>query len=211
MWAMRLSAAAAATLLAALAPRSGRAEPLLALRLGGAGAVGSVVDDVPVSDGVRYQLPFLQLDALWREGRIAGGVYGSWGWGNVGGCDGSCSASVARLGLQATWTFAPARGAEPWAGAAVGWEWTTERRASGGTEVETRFSGPELLAAQGGADWRVARWLAAGPFLLFGLGRYTSMSLDTGLESASEELPDKALHVWIQAGVRARLLLGGER
>jgi hypothetical protein len=214
MWAMRLSAAAAAALLAALAPRAGRAEPLLALRLGGGAALGSAVADVPVTDAVRFQVPTLQLDALWQAGRLAAGVYGSWGWGILGRCDGSCSGSVARLGVQGTWTFAPARGArggEPWAGAAVGWEWATERRRRGGSEVETRWSGPELLAGQGGIDWRVAPWLAAGPFLLVGLGRYGTMSVDTGLDSGSEELDDPALHVWIQAGVRARLVLGGER
>jgi hypothetical protein len=213
MWAMRLSAAAAAALLAALAPRAGRAEPLLALRLGGGAALGSAVADVPVADTVRFERPFLQLDALLKGGGLAGGVYGSWGWASVGECDGSCSGSVARLGIQATWTFPPARGVrggKPWAGAALGWEWATEQRARGETEVETRWSGPEL-ASQGGIDWRVGRWVALGPFLAFSFGRYTAVSVDTGLDSASDDIPDKAFHVWVQAGVRARLvLLGGD-
>jgi hypothetical protein len=205
---MRLAAAAAACL-AVAAPRPGRAEPLVALRLGAAAAFGSAVRDVPVGDTVRLQLPVLQLDAMWRVGRVAAGAYGSWGRAQVGACDRSCSGSVARLGVQAAWTFARLRGAEPWAGAAFGWEWATERRERGGTEVETRWRGLELLAAQGGVEWRVGRWLAAGPFVLAALGRYDDVSVDTGLDSASRELGRTAFHVWVQAGVRARLVLAG--
>ena len=206
---MRTPLAAAATLLA-LAPRLGRAEPssapVIALRLGVAPALGSAAADVPASDAVRLQFP-VQLDALWRVGRAAAGAYASWGPARSGGCEGLC-ASVTRAGLQATWTFAPWRGGEPWAGVATGYEWARER---GDGDVTLTWRGFELLAAQGGIEWRVAPAVAVGPFLLFGVGRYTNVALDTEVESASAELARKAVHAWFHAGVRARLVLGGER
>jgi hypothetical protein len=204
---MRLPLAAAALL--ALASLPARAEPFLALRLGVARAFGSAAADVPASDAVPFHFP-LQLDALWRYRRAAAGLYGSWGRGTVDSCEGSCSATVWRAGIQAAWTFAPVRGAEPWAGASAGYEWATARRARAGSEVDATWRGWELLAAQGGIEWRVARAVALGPFLVVGLGRYTDLSVDTGLDSASAPIRDRAVHGWVQLGVRARLAPGGQ-
>src|SRR6266545_3398271 len=119
----------AAVILATLAARTARAEPVVALRLAIAPAVGSAEADVPVSDALSLQGP-LRLDALWRTGRLAAGLYGSWGLARYGACgSGSCSASVSRLGLEATWSFAPISGAEPWAGGlATGCERVTQMR-----------------------------------------------------------------------------------
>jgi hypothetical protein len=205
---MRLPLAAAAALLA-LATPSARAEPVFALRAGVAPAFGSAAADVPVADAVSLQVP-LQLDALWRRGRFAAGVYGSWGWGRVDACEGSCSGSVWRAGLQGTYSFAPVRGAEPWAGLAAGYEWAIAKRGRGGGEISTTWRGFELLAAQGGVEWRVARMSALGPFVMVGVGRYADLSVDTGVESASASIPERALHGWIQVGLRARLVLGGD-
>lgn len=208
MGAMRTPLALAAALLALVA-RPARCEPagpVLALRLGVAQAVGSAAADVPVSDAVRLQFP-IQLDALWRFGSAAAGAYASWGLARSGGCEGFC-ASVTRAGLQATWSFAPWREAEPWAGVASGYEWAAER---GDGDVTTTWRGFELFAAQGGIEWRVAPALALGPFILVGAGRYTNVALETGVESASAELARKSVHAWFHAGVRARLVLGGER
>jgi hypothetical protein len=207
---MRPSLAAASLVLLAALPRAARAEPVVALRLAIAPAVGSTVDDVPVSDGIRFQFP-VQLDALWAAGPLAVGGYGSWGAATVGACSGSCSASVVRAGVQATWTLPPLRSADPWLGAGLGYEWATERRERAGHEVTTRWRGLELPSLQGGLEWRVARAFAIGPFLLVGVGRYARMSLDTGVDSASSEISGKAFHAWIHLGVRGRLALGGSR
>ena len=200
---MRLPVAAALLALAACPARAEGAEPVIALRLGAASAFGSAAADVPVSDEVRLQFP-VQLDLLGRFGRASAGAYGSWGIARSGNCEGSC-ASVARAGLQATWTFGPWHGAEPWSGIGAGWEWAKER-AHG---VKTSWRGWEL-AAQGGLEWQVAPRVAVGPFLLLGAGRYTDVALDTGFGSASAELARRAVHVWLHGGVRARLSVGGE-
>lgn len=184
------------------------AEPELALRLGVARAVGSAVANVPISDTVPLQFP-IQLDALTREGPFAFGAYGSWSPALAGKCaDASCSAWVARLGFQATWTFTTQGGSEPWIGLATGYEWARENRKRGGT-VTTTWSGFEPIAIQGGVEWRVAPWLALGPYGLVGAGRYASYSVDTGYEEADTAIPEKAFHVWLHLGVRGRVAFGG--
>jgi hypothetical protein len=206
-------AAVTAVLLALAAPPAARAEPAASLRIGIAPAVGSVVPDVPVSDAVQLQFP-IQLDAGWAFGPLTVGAYGSWGYGLVGNCDGSCDASVVRAGLEATWTFSSVpdlRGAAPWGGVGAGYEWATERRSGGGSAVTTTWRGFELFAVQGGLEWRVAPAVALGPFLLVGLGRYTDIALDTGGDTASAELTRRAVHAWIHAGVRGRLVFDALR
>ncbi|HEX9244455.1 MAG TPA: hypothetical protein VF875_18605 [Anaeromyxobacter sp.] len=189
-----------AGLLAALFVASpARAEPVLALRLAVAPGLGSAAGNLPMSDAVPLQFP-LQLDALWREGRLAGGLYGSWGPGQAGGCGGlRCSATVWRVGAEATWAF-DAPGLEPWAGLAVGWEWARASTMDGGT-ITTTFGGPEV-AAQGGVEWRLLRWLALGPYALLGVGRYGSYGVETPAGSASGEIADRAFHYWLHFGVR---------
>jgi len=208
MGAMRTPLAAAVILAALAVGRTARAEPVVGLRVAIAPAVGSAAGDVPVSDALSLQVP-VQLDALWRTGPFAAGVYGSWGIARDGACGGgSCSASVSRLGIQATWSFAPISGAEPWAGIGTGYEWAGASWKRSGTSVDTRWRGLELAEAQGGVDWRLGRRLAVGPYLLVGVGRYSSYTVETAFESATAEIAQKAVHAWIHVGVRGRLSFG---
>lgn len=204
-----LRAAVLAALLAAAT--AARAEPSLALRLAVAPAVGSAAASVAMSDVLPVQFP-LQLDALWRVGPFSAGFYGSWGPGRAGRCGAgtTCSARDWRVGLEATWTFRTAGGVEPWVGLASGYEWAIVDRTHGGT-ITTTLRGFEPAAIQGGVEWRLGRWLALGPYLLAGAGRYAVESVDTGFGSASEDVPNRALHAWIHVGVRGRLVLAGAR
>jgi hypothetical protein len=205
----RLAALASMALVAAPAAAAGL-EPVLALRLGVAGAVGSAVANLPISDTIPLQFP-IQVDALARRGPLAIGAYGSWGFAHAAKCaDASCSAWDARLGLQATWTFILRSGGEPWIGVASGYEWARQNRTRVGT-VTTTWRGWEPIALQGGIEWPVLRWLALGPYGIAGLGRYSMVTVDTGYESATASVPDEALHAWLHLGVRGRFLLGGER
>ncbi len=205
---MRTPLAAAVILTALAAAPVARAEPVVALRLGIAPAVGSATAGVPVSEALTFQVP-VQVDALWRAGRLSAGVYGSWGLALYGACGGgSCGASVARLGVEALWSFAPLAAAEPWVGLGAGYEWASASRARSGATLDTSWRGPELFQAQGGVEWRLGRRLAVGPFLLLGAGRYTRLALDTGVDSASADVARKAVHAWVHIGVRGRLALG---
>jgi hypothetical protein len=211
MLAVRIPLAAVAAILAlAAGPAAALDAPVLGLRLGVAQAVGSAVADVPISDTIPLQLP-IQLDALTGQGPLGFGVYGSWAPARAAKCgDASCSAWVARLGLQVTWTFAVEGKGTPWVGLASGYEWARDHRTRGGT-VTTTWAGWEPVAVQGGIDWRVLRWLALGPYGVVGVGRYSRLTVDTGIEAASSEIPNKAIHGWIEAGVRGRFLIWGDR
>ena len=158
---MRLPVAAA---LLALAARPARAEAAerFALRLGVAPAVGSAAADVPVSDEIRLQFP-IQLDLLGRFGRSSAGAYGSWG-------------SPAPAAATARAPRSPAPGSRRpgrsrvCAGRSRGSASARLRvgdrgRAARGSTVTTTWRGFELLAAQGGLEWRVAPMVAVGPFL----------------------------------------------
>jgi hypothetical protein len=201
---------------ALLASGVARAGPEVALRLGVAAPSGDAVPGVPVADLVRMQFP-VQLDALWRAGALSAGAYGSWGLGLVR-CDpgASCDASVWRLGLQATWSFRRGEGAsglrafEPWVGLATGYEWAVHGRSRGGSDVSTTFRGFELVALQGGLEWRIAPRVALGPAFLIGVGRYSHMSVATPVESASAPLADRSVHAWYHLAARARVTLGRE-
>jgi hypothetical protein len=187
-------------LVALAAATPARAEPVLALRLGVAPALGSATGNLPMSELLPLQFP-VQLDALWREGRLDAGLYGSWGLAEASGCASGerCSATVWRTGVQAAWTF-DADGVLPWAGLALGWEWARTVTQDAGTITST-FSGAEL-ALQGGVEWRVLRWLSLGPALLVGIGNYGTYGVEGPAGSASSTVTDRAFHAWIHVGVR---------
>lgn len=192
-------------LLAALAvPAAARAGPAIVLRGGWAPSFGEAVETVPMAETVRWQLP-LQVDALWREGPLAAGAYASYGVGIAGGCDpdARCTASSWRVGAEATWTFRASHpGLEPWVGAGAGYEWTTRRSERAGAETEWAYRGVELASLQGGADFRVGRRIAVGPFALLSIGRYQRVRLDTPVEEGSREIGGKSFHGWLEIGLR---------
>ncbi len=206
-----MKAGRALVLSAALAlPAAARADeprrtagPAVALRGGWAWSMGEAVASVGMAETVSAQVP-LQLDALWRRGSLAVGAYASYGFG-IGGCDpgARCTASSVRVGAEAAWTFRASRaGLEPWAGAGAGYEWTTRRSERAGTRLEWAYRGVEVLSLQGGADFRVHRAIAVGPFVMLSIVRYARVSLDTPVESSSREIGGKSFHEWLELGVR---------
>ncbi len=212
--AVRSGALLGAALAAVLPASAAGTGPTFGLRLAGAAPAGDAAAHVPTSEEVRWHVP-IQGDALWRlpwgapapRAGLSAGIYGSWGPGGGGTAvcaDGaSCSARTVRLGAQALWRFAPwLLGASPWVGAGAGWEWTSDRRERLDAATTTSWSGPEL-SIQGGAAWSLwDRRLALGPFALVGIGRYSRVSVETPVESASASIADRAVHAWIHLGVR---------
>jgi hypothetical protein len=192
-----------------LSPAVARAQPTAALRLSFAPALGDLSRGVPMSDAMGSQLP-VQLDGLWRLGPASVGVYASWGLGFVSdgacGSGADCSASGIRVGVQGLWAFAPLGAARvvPWGGLGLGWEWAFQERERLGSRTSWRWSGPEL-ALQGGAEWPLAGRFGLGPFAQIALGRYGTVALDTSAGSASADLDTRAVHAWIQVGVRGRI------
>jgi hypothetical protein len=194
-------------LAALLVPAAANAQPSLGLRLAYAPALGSAAAEVPASEVMRAQVP-LQVDALWRFGGVAAGLYASYALGVVGSeaCrGGDCSGSGLRLGAQAELRLAPFQsGLAPWFGAGLGWERATLRRERLGSGVTWKWSGIEG-SLQAGLTWPLRPGLALGPFLQLSLGQYGRLAVDTAETSASAGVADRALHGWLHAGVRGTL------
>jgi hypothetical protein len=125
-----------------------------------------------------------------------------------GGCPEGfdCFATGVRLGLQAQYSFAPEAVIDPWLGVGLGYEWV-------GTELEgevfsipfdasTRYSGPDLLQLQGGADYHTSSIFSLGPFASVSAMRYTSCSLTLAGEESRCELEEGGWHGWLVLGVR---------
>lgn len=184
-------------------PGVAHAQWTLGLRLGYARAAGSAAQGSPMSDGVHAQAP-LQLEGAYRVlPRLDVGAYASYGLGQVGKvCEGTCSASVLRLGAQATWRFDAIRRVTPWAGAGLGYEWARYRASEGGDTLEVTLHGLELVQLQGGADWSLGSRFTVGPFAALSLGRYTRLDVTSPYGDSKGATPSRATHSWIALGVR---------
>ncbi len=178
-----------------LAPAPSLAQVIVGARLGGAVAIGDVGGLLPMRDWTEGQVP-VQLDVLYRVSpRVAVGGYLSWGFGLPGdACDGlDCSATVARLGAQATYAFTGGAFV-PWLGANIGYEWNTVEDGS----LEGTFTGFELLGLQGGGDYRVNERFGFGPYVTFSIAQYDDVELG-GVEGP---ILDKKMHGWLGLGLR---------
>jgi hypothetical protein len=64
------------------------------------------------------------------------------------------------------------------------------------------FKGLQFAKLSLGFDYRLSPSFAVGPLLDLSLGQYSSGSVDSGSQSASQDLPNKSLHEWLTIGVR---------
>ncbi|WP_242334667.1 MULTISPECIES: outer membrane beta-barrel protein [unclassified Anaeromyxobacter] len=203
-----LPALFALTLLAV--PFASHAQVSLGLRLGYGPALGDAAKDSRMSDGIKSQIP-IQLDATYALTPSFGlGGYVSYGFGQIGDefaqlCDQvDCSTRVVRAGVQGIYTFAPMGQLRPFAGVGAGYEWGSMSAEAGGQKVSFSFRGFELLNLTGGADYVVSPQLAVGPYIGLSLARYSNTSIDDGTQTISGEIDQKAMHEWLQFGIRGR-------
>jgi len=179
-------------------PTASGAQLSLGARIAWAPALGDASKDSPMTDAVTGQVP-IQLDASYRlTPGISAGVFLSYGFAQLagGGC-GGCSASVTRLGVQGTYAFTEVSPRlVPWVGLGAGLEWLTLKRSVGGVPVGDDLAGFELVHVQGGVDYALGRQLAAGPYVLFSLGQYTT--------EEGHAVPAKGLHEWLNLGIRGK-------
>jgi hypothetical protein len=189
-------------------PVASRAQVSLGLRTGYGIPSGDAEKDAKLSDGMKSQIP-IQLDVSYKlTPSIAVGGYFSYGFGSAGDalspvCDTSgvsCSLSDMRLGLQAFYGFMPAKSWNPWLGLAVGYEWAKFSLEANGVKGSFTYSGFEFATLQAGVDFKVAGKFALGPYASYGLGQYSSVSSSGA--SAGATMGDKAMHEWIQFGIR---------
>jgi len=175
----------------------------LGLRLGYAVPMGSLLEGADLGDAVSGQIP-LQVDALYRiNSQYAVGAYVGYGYLFVkdASCDpgASCSGSVLRLGIEGLLHFPTSGSFVPWVGAGVGYEWLKGKESQGGASATTTFKGFEFLSLQVGGEFRSGPNMAIGPFVSLSIAQYSSVSI-SGLGGG--DIEDKALHEWLQFGLR---------
>ena len=194
---MRTPLAAAVILTALAAAPVARAEPVVALRLGIAPAVGSATAGVPVSEALTVPGPGPGGRALARRASVGGGL-------RLVGPRALRSLRrrlVRRVGRPARGRGAlelrAARGRRAVGGARgrvrVGEREPRAQRGHGSRRAGAGPSSSRRRAASSGVSGAGSR---VGPFLLLGAGRYTRLALDTGLDSASADVARKAVHAW---------------
>ncbi len=192
-------------LAALLLPTAAAARPTLALRIGYAAASGDAAEETPMEEVAKSAVP-IQLDALYRFGpHFAAGLYFSYGFGGLNQeisdrCDAlgaDCSVSGVRLGAQGTYTFTQlSQRFAPWAGVGVGYEWVNGSVSRGGLSTTQRVTGWEIVNLQAGADFVVRPRFAVGPYVQLSIGRFTAVD--------GNDIADKAMHEWLNFGVRGR-------
>lgn len=179
----------------------------LGLRLGYGIPMGTVVKDdagasISLSDGISGKIP-IWLDAGWRfDPSMYLGAYFEYGPAFVKDCPAGidCSASDVRLGVNFLYHFAPAASFDPWIGLGIGYEWLNLSVAG----IDAGYGGWEYVNVQLGGDFAVGAGFALGPYVVFGLGQYGSVSATVGGQSASASIPsgNQALHEWLQFGLK---------
>ncbi|MBU8895165.1 hypothetical protein KRR26_06090 [Corallococcus sp. M34] len=155
-----------------------------------------------------------QLDvAYFFNGQLSLGGYFQYGVSMGGNCqfDKRCSGSVMRLGVDLNYHFAPGAFLRPWVGVGAGYERIQRTFKTDVTRIETSLGGYELGHLNAGLDIQLSPSVSVGPYLTTTLAQYSTATVTTealGIPGSSEtetgDVPDsvKALHLWVQPGVR---------
>ncbi len=182
-----------------------------ALRVGYAIPFGDV--DGNSGNGLASRLdgavPFV-LEANYRFNRtISAGPFFQYGVaqvknGNNLGCGGpvDCSGSVIRAGGQIIGHLDVGSIARPWVGLGVGYEWLNVSGKVGNISGSVSDDGWEFATLQAGADIFVAPGFALGPFVSLSIARYGNQSGSIGGGVLMSDLPNPAVHEWLQFGAR---------
>ncbi len=196
-----------------LVPAASRAQVQLGARLGYAFGMGDVGGDsggtLHMSDWTKSHVP-VQVDVLFKVApglRI--GPYFSYGWAQTGGdlkdaCDLSgvdCTASIMRLGVEATFTVPQPGPFAPWFGAGFGYEWSKVHISFPGGSGDMKARGFEFLNLQVGGDFKPAPRFRIGPFAQLSFAQYSTVDT-TGDGVGPSDIPTKKFHEWFQIGVR---------
>ncbi len=114
-----------------------------------------------------------------------------------------CAASDVRIGIQGIYHFTPiTAGNAVWVGAGIGYEWLSVTGEVAGVESTTTLGGFEFLKLQAGYDFEVSEQSRIGPYGMFTLGQFSTLSTELdGLEEEDDDF-DKALHEWLFVGVK---------
>ncbi|MBS1109213.1 MAG: LigA [Anaeromyxobacteraceae bacterium] len=213
--------ASAALLLAGWAlPAAADEEPAPALgftvgaRVSAAFPMGSVSTDpgtgAPLIDEfVAVSIP-VQLDlGLTLHRRWFVGTYVQYAWNvlQLGECEKgqSCSVTGLHVGIQATYAFRDHGG--PWLGLGTGWEWMFTSYSGPNFDTRLDVAGWEYAIFQAGWDVAVSPGWMVGPWISGSVGEFSRASLKTGGRSSDTAIPNRAVHGWLQLGVKGSFSL----
>ncbi len=181
-------------------------------RVSAAFPMGSVLSDpgtgsLLIDELVAVSIP-LQLDVgmtIHRRWFVGAYVQYAWNVLQIGECKvgQSCSMTGLRLGLQATYAFRDNGG--PWVGLGTGWEWMFTSFSGPTFSTRLDVAGWEYANFQGGWDVEVSRRWMVGPWVSGSVGEFSSASRKGGQTDAA--IPNKAIHGWLQIGVKGSFSL----
>jgi hypothetical protein len=214
------------------APGTSLAQVQLGVRTGVDVAAGDVMHipqagtALQLSDGQLAQVPF-QLDAgvevtpaltLGGYFGVAGGIINDAAAEDQDG-NAACGRQLKngtvlctgfnwRAGFQGSYAFTGIwQRFVPWLGLGLGYESVSVTTEDDVQKDTVTFTGYEL-ALRAGGDFRLGRRFALGPYAGVSVGQFRKMKLtSSSLGSFSGNIPDKAYHEWIGAGVRGTFTL----
>jgi len=189
-------------------------DPPVAFTLGARVSValpmGSVSSDpttgpLLIDELVTLSIP-LQLDAgvtLFHRWFV--GAYVQYGWSvlQVGQCKkgDACKLTGLRVGVQALFSLHD-RGDTPWAGVGTGYEWLFTRYSRTGVTTTLDVGGWEFVNLQAGYDVVVSPGWKVGPWISGSVGEFSRASRKDSGQATDQDIPNKAVHGWLQMGVK---------
>ena len=167
-----------------------------------------------LADLVAWSVP-LELELGARVGPAFVGGYVTYAFGKAGSAlesGTSRSASNVRFGFEVLWHLGLDGPVDPWLGLGVGYEWLTLSVGGSGGTITGSARGFEWVNLQLGIDFPLGRSFRLGPFVRSRVAQYDTGSLGVinsqGAEaSGTGDIQSKALHLWIDLGLRFAFLL----
>ena len=83
-----------------------------------------------------------------------------------------------------------------------GYEWFTARFADAGAKSTRSYRGPVLASVRFAAPFRLGAHWILGPLVDASAGTFTAQTLEGSAFSISRDVPVRAVHSWIQLGLR---------
>ena len=169
----------------------------------------------PLADLMSWSVP-LELELGARIGPAFVGGYVSYAFAKAGSAleaGTSRSASNVRFGFEVLWHLSPEHAVDPWVGLGVGYEWLNlSIGGAGGGAITGSVRGFEWVNLQLGIDFTLGRNFRLGPFVRSRVGQYDTGSLGVlntqgGGASTTGDIQSKAVHTWIDVGLRFAFLL----
>jgi len=114
----------------------------------------------------------------------------------------SCSLNIVMFGADFHYHVMPDGVLDPWVGVGVGYEIFTLSASSQVMSSSVGGNGIQFFNVQAGADYKVMPNLGIGPFVMFGLGQYSSCSLSVPSRPPGCSVQETALHEWLTFGLR---------